>query len=111
MDGGLIELEPDPSARALINDIFRTVHTIKGTSAFLAFGKVEQLAHGGESLLGSVRDGSFPFSPAIASALLELADTTRVLLRQIRLAARRGGAGRQVNRIGVLGELAVAATQ
>ena len=57
LDRDLVALEQEPGSRALIGSIFRTIHTIKGTSGFLAFGKLEAVTHVGESLLSRLRDG------------------------------------------------------
>jgi len=65
IDRDLVALEQDPNSRDLISRIFRAIHTIKGTSGFLAFSRLEKLAHAGESLLSKLRDGSD--SPAWAS--------------------------------------------
>ena len=46
----------------LVAEIFRAVHTIKGTTGFLGFGRLEKLAHAGESLLGALRDGKLAVS-------------------------------------------------
>ncbi len=51
IDRDLVALEQEPGSRDLISRIFRAIHTIKGTSGFLAFSRLETLAHAGESLL------------------------------------------------------------
>jgi two-component system chemotaxis sensor kinase CheA len=57
LDRDLITLEKNPNDRDIMGSIFRTIHTIKGTSGFLAFDKLGAVAHVGESLLGRLRDG------------------------------------------------------
>ncbi len=52
----LTELEKRPDDGELVAEIFRAVHTIKGTTGFLGLGRLEKLAHAGESLLGALRD-------------------------------------------------------
>lgn len=52
MDRCLTELELRPQDGALLGEIFRAVHTIKGTTGFLGFQRLERLAHAGETLLG-----------------------------------------------------------
>jgi two-component system chemotaxis sensor kinase CheA len=47
LDRDLVELEQHPGSRELLSSIFRTIHTIKGTSGFLAFGRLERLTHVG----------------------------------------------------------------
>ena len=63
MDRDLVDLEQEPNSRDLISRIFRAIHTIKGTSGFLAFGRLETLTHAGESLLSRLRDGVQPVTP------------------------------------------------
>ena len=57
MERCLTELEERPRDTALLAEIFRSVHTIKGTTGFLGFKRLEKLAHAGENLLGLLRDG------------------------------------------------------
>ncbi|MCL2543273.1 MAG: chemotaxis protein CheA [Nocardioidaceae bacterium] len=83
LDRDLVGLEQQPGSRELLSSIFRTIHTIKGTSGFLAFGRLEQLAHVGETLLSRLRDGEEQMTPAIAESLLLMVDTTRALLEVI----------------------------
>ena len=53
LDRELIQLEKDPKNRDTLASVFRTIHTIKGTSGFLAFNRLEKVTHVGESLLRS----------------------------------------------------------
>lgn len=80
LDRDLVELEQHPGSRELLSSIFRTIHTIKGTSGFLAFGRLEKLTHVGETLLSKLRDGEYAMNDAIAEALLHMVDTVRSLL-------------------------------
>ncbi len=58
MERCLTELEERPQDKELLAEIFRSVHTIKGTTGFLGFKRLEKLAHAGENLLGQLlRDG------------------------------------------------------
>ena len=83
LDRDLVELEQDPGSRELLSSVFRTIHTIKGTSGFLALGHLESVTHVGENLLSRLRDGEIVMTPHITSALLDLVDTVRVLLAEI----------------------------
>src|ERR1700753_4171712 len=83
IDRDLVDLEQDPNSRDLISRIFRAIHTIKGTSGFLAFGRLEKLAHAGESLLSRLRDGVQPVTPATITTLLATIDGVRSLLAAI----------------------------
>src|SRR3954466_5475452 len=83
LDRDLVALEQAPGSRELLSSIFRTIHTIKGTSGFLAFHRLERVTHVGESLLSRLRDGAQEMTPQVADALLRMVDVVRVLLASI----------------------------
>ena len=83
LDQDLVALEQEPDSRPLLGSVFRTIHTIKGTSGFLAFGTLEKLTHVGEGLLSHLRDGRMVLTPEITSVLLELVDAVRTILRNV----------------------------
>lgn len=83
LDQDLVALESEPGSRALIASVFRTIHTIKGTSGFLAFSHLERVAHAGENLLVELRDGRRSMDQATTDVLLRLVDTIREILRAI----------------------------
>ncbi|WP_271190103.1 Hpt domain-containing protein, partial [Dactylosporangium matsuzakiense] len=83
LDRDLVALEAQPGSRDLLSSIFRTIHTIKGTSGFLAFNRLEKVTHVGESLLSRLRDGAQDMTPATTDALLRMVDTVRGLLSEI----------------------------
>lgn len=66
LDQDLLALERDPTSRDLLSSIFRTLHTIKGTSGFLALHTLERVAHAGESLLSKLRDGEMTLNPGLS---------------------------------------------
>ena len=79
----LTELEKRPDGGDLVSEIFRAVHTIKGTTGFLGFGRLEKLAHAGEGLLGVLRDGKLAVTADLVGGLLGLLDGLRRILRTI----------------------------
>ncbi|MEU4618601.1 chemotaxis protein CheA [Actinoplanes sp. NPDC023801] len=83
IDRDLVSLEQEPGSRDLISRIFRAIHTIKGTSGFLAFSRLEKLAHAGESLLSRLRDGVQPVTPETITVLLVCIDGVRSILASI----------------------------
>src|ERR1700749_387548 len=86
----LTDLESRPDDTALLADIFRSVHTIKGTTGFLGFKRLEKLAHAGENLLGLLRDGKLAAKPHIITGLLELLDGLRSILSEIEADGNEG---------------------
>ena len=83
LDRDLVQLEREPTSRELLGRIFRTVHSIKGATGFLGFGKLGGVAHAGENLLSQLRDGKLAVTPAITTGLLSLVDSIRGMLSQI----------------------------
>lgn len=83
LDQDLVELETSPESKPLLGSIFRTIHTIKGTSGFLSFNELERLTHIGEHVLSQLRDGKLSMTQDIATALLSMVDTVRALLAHI----------------------------
>lgn len=92
VDLDLLALEEDPRNRSVLDRVFRTVHTIKGTCGFLDFVKLESVAHAGENLLDMLRDGTLSLTPEIASGLLAMVDAVRKILAEIE-ANKTEGAG------------------
>jgi len=86
----LTDLEEHPGDAALIADVFRSVHTIKGTTGFLGFSRLEKLAHTGESLLGLLRDGKLAANAPIITGLLQLLDALRSILKTIEAEGHEG---------------------
>jgi two-component system, chemotaxis family, sensor kinase CheA len=82
LDRDLVDLEQNPSADTLAG-IFRTIHTIKGTSGFLGYAKLESITHVGENLLSRLRDGELELNAEITSGLLALVDGVRQILASI----------------------------
>ena len=90
LDQDLIALEKDPANRDTLASIFRTIHTIKGTSGFLAFNQLEAVTHVGENLLSRLRDGLLKLDPEITTALLAMVDAVRQMLGSIEANGNEG---------------------
>ena len=83
MERCLTDLEARPQDEGMIGEIFRSVHTIKGTTGFLGFKRLEKLAHAGENLLGMLREGRLTADRQIITGLLQLLDGLRSILKTI----------------------------
>ncbi|HEY1808686.1 MAG TPA: chemotaxis protein CheW [Acidobacteriaceae bacterium] len=92
MERCLTDLETRPDDAELIAEIFRSVHTIKGTTGFLGFSRLEALSHTGESLLGLLRERELTVSAPIITGLLALLDRLRGILRAIDATGAEGEA-------------------
>src|SRR5436305_12110439 len=93
LDRDLVSLEQQPQSRELVSGIFRTIHTIKGTSGFLAFTRLESVTHAGESLLARLRDGTQAVTADTISTLLAMVDSVRSLLASIEESGGEGETG------------------
>ncbi|MDD5008594.1 MAG: chemotaxis protein CheA [Syntrophorhabdaceae bacterium] len=78
----IIENNPDEE---MVNGIFRAVHTIKGTSSFLGFNALSQLAHKAEDVMGMIRKGEMKPDQEIADVLLEAFDLMKLMIEDIRI--------------------------
>jgi len=83
LDQDLVALEAEPRSADLLASVFRTFHTIKGTSGFLGFQRLEELSHHAENLLSKLRDGVLELSQERTDVLLEVVDAIRGLLAAI----------------------------
>jgi two-component system, chemotaxis family, sensor kinase CheA len=86
----LVILEQSPGDSEILASIFRTIHTLKGTSGFLQFTALESLAHVGENLLSRLRDGQLSFNPEITNELLAMVDAIREILASIETSGAEG---------------------
>lgn len=83
LERDIVSFERDTANEELINSIFRSIHTIKGTAGFLAFGRVEKITHAAENILGNIRAGKLSPSSEISTALFSTIDQVRKLLVSI----------------------------
>ena len=79
----LMELEDSPNDRRVIDDLFRSVHTLKGNSGLFTFPEMTRVLHAGEDLLGKVRNGEMTFSRELADRLLDAMDFVGLLSNEI----------------------------
>lgn len=91
LDRDLVALEAQPGDPSLLSQVFRAVHTLKGTCGFLGYPRLEGLAHAGEDVLGALRDGSLLLDQGIASSLLHLVDAVRTVLAHIEATGKEPG--------------------
>ncbi len=83
VDTQLVQFEADPTDSATLNNIFRLVHTIKGTCGFLGLPRLQFVAHAGETLLGKYRDGSLQATPDSVQLVLESIDRIKEILADL----------------------------
>src|SRR5471030_1397968 len=79
VDNQLVRFEQDPNNAKILDNIFRLVHTIKGTCGFLGLPRLEALAHAGETLMGKFRDG-MPVTAGAVTLILGSIDRIKEIL-------------------------------
>jgi len=82
VDVELVRFEQDPNNQAILSNIFRLVHTIKGTCGFLGLPRLEALAHAAETLMGKFRDG-MPVTAAAVTLILSTLDRIKEILADL----------------------------
>jgi two-component system chemotaxis sensor kinase CheA len=80
VEDGLLQLEQHPEDLDLLNKIFRSAHSIKGTSGMFGFNAVAQFTHKMETLLDLLRNGQKVVTPVIADLLLKSTDCLKTLI-------------------------------
>ncbi len=91
VDVELVRFEQDPTDDKILGNIFRLVHTIKGTCGFLGLPRLEAVAHAAETLMGKFRDGATVTSDAV-SVILTAIDRIKTLVAELeRLQAEPDG--------------------
>ncbi len=83
LDVDLLELERKPEDKDLLNQIFRSFHTIKGTSGFLGLEVLPEVTHKCEDILNKLRKGEAILSSELMDGILLAFDTIKQLVNQI----------------------------
>lgn len=83
----LLRLEQNAHDRELVNEIFRDLHTLKGSSAFAGLTKLNRVAHKAEDLIGALREGRLQVDRALVDLLLEALDALRAIVARARSGA------------------------
>ena len=82
VDVELVKFEQEPNNAKILDNIFRLVHTIKGTCGFLGLPRLESLAHAAETLMGKFRDGA-PVTEGAVTVILESLDRIKSILTEL----------------------------
>lgn len=83
LDTELVELEHNPENPEILNSIFRTMHTIKGTCGFIGLPRLEKLAHASESVLVKIRDKALFINEDIISIILQSIDGVKHIINKL----------------------------
>jgi two-component system chemotaxis sensor kinase CheA len=82
LDVELVRFEQEPNNAAILGNIFRLVHTIKGTCGFIGLPRLEALAHAAETLMSKFRDGA-PVTGEAVTLVLFAIDRIKELLTEL----------------------------
>ena len=77
--GQLVQWEQTPHDRALLDSVFRFVHTVKGSCGFLDLPRLLRLSHAAEDILSGARDGQVTASTGLVTAVLAVVDRIAAL--------------------------------
>jgi two-component system chemotaxis sensor kinase CheA len=77
LEEGLVSLERDPQNQELVQALFRSFHTIKGSSGSMGFVRLSGLAHTLENVLDRVRNKELEVTPSLVDLLLKGVDMIR----------------------------------
>lgn len=90
IEPNLLELEKTPDNLALLNDIFRPMHSLKGASGFLGLNRINQLAHKSENILDELRKGSMVVTSEIMDVILTSTDALRQMIDNLEASNAEG---------------------
>jgi two-component system chemotaxis sensor kinase CheA len=83
LDSELVKLEQNPDDTEILGNIFRLVHTIKGTCGFLGLPRLASVAHAGENVLGKVREREIPVNSTSISMILQSLDRIKLIMEAL----------------------------
>jgi chemosensory pili system protein ChpA (sensor histidine kinase/response regulator) len=83
LNDGLLSLEANHDELSVVDEIFRSAHTIKGSAAMLGFNVISKLAHKMEDLLGKIRNHEITLSESVIDLLLQTVDTLTAQVEEL----------------------------
>src|SRR5262252_5825330 len=107
VDIELVYFEQDPNNARILDNIFRLVHTIRGTCGFLGLVRLEALTYAAETLMGKFRDG-MPVTGAAVTVILSTIDRIKEVLEELQK-YQREPAGSDGELIGELEQMVIEA--
>ncbi len=80
LESTLLELEADPRNSETVSAVFRTMHTIKGSSAMFGFDEISRFTHEVESIMDLLREGAFVADRRLIDLTLQARDLISAML-------------------------------
>src|SRR4051812_45280709 len=87
LEEGLVALEQRPRDAALLGDLFRAAHTLKGNAGIVGFHDLAQRVEPIEDVFDALRKGAESVSPALISGLLSAVDELRAAMHALQASA------------------------
>lgn len=84
LEGDLVTLEHAPDDPEMLNQVFRALHTIKGSASFLGLTNLVAIAHAAESALNAARNRVIVVNRSVMDLLLQSIDILKVQFGQVR---------------------------
>jgi two-component system chemotaxis sensor kinase CheA len=100
IEARVLQLETTPDDKALLDDVFRPFHTVKGNAGALGVSSVQELAHSVEDLLDRCRSGRHRAGAAEIEVILRGVDLLTSMIRDLeaRLSGQPGTDSTQARR-------------
>ncbi|MDR2891796.1 MAG: Hpt domain-containing protein [Deltaproteobacteria bacterium] len=90
IEPNLLELEKAPDNLALLNEIFRPMHSLKGASGFLGLNRINVLAHRAENVMDELRKGTMSVNSGIMDVILSATDALRQMIDNLESSGGEG---------------------
>ncbi|ARJ40051.1 chemotaxis protein CheA [Sporosarcina sp. P21c] len=87
----LLALENNPDDLAIVNEVFRAAHTLKGMSATMGYEDIADLTHKMENVLDAIRNSKISVSTEILDVVFEAVDDLELMVQDI----ESGGDGKK----------------
>ncbi|WP_447972141.1 Hpt domain-containing protein [Nitrospira sp. Kam-Ns4a] len=84
LDQRFVTLESEPGNTELLNEIFRAMHSMKGSAGFLGFTRLVDVTHRAESILNQLRQGDMTVTQHVITVILEAVDAIKLIMADIR---------------------------
>ncbi len=84
IDPLFVELEVRADDKELLNNIFRSMHTLKGAAGFLGFQQIVDVAHRAENIMKKIRDGEIKLSRLLIDIILKSVDILKEIINCIK---------------------------
>jgi len=84
LNAGLLNLENNPDRLDIVDEIFRSAHTLKGMSASMGYDSITQITHKMENLLGKIKENLTVLNQEIINTLFQGVDVVENMLTRIR---------------------------